>query len=276
VFIAAICPNTRAQGNSIAPKVNGNLHEENDRRERFSVDFGFFLTNYNSGISIGSEQLGLGIHIDIEDVLGLKTTTFALHGNANYRFGENKKHTVSIGYFGIYRNAFKVLESELVIGDNVFPIGTEISTNFNLSILRAKYDYSFLQNDHVSLGASVGFFIMPIGFSIKASGPGEQTTDFVAPLPVLGLRSDFLLSKKLYLHQSVELFFISVDNFQGRILDLDINVEHKTFKHFSFGAGINSNRLNIKVDNVGNPNINFFGEIGLEYSGVYSFAKYRF
>ena len=268
--------NIQAQVNSIAPTINDSLQKTENNRERFSISFGGFLTNYNSGISIGSKQLGIGFHIDLEDALGLKTTTFAFRGNVNYHFGKERKQTVSFGYFGINRNAQKTLDSELEIGDVVFPIGTELTSKFDLTILRVKYDYAFLQNENVSIGASFGLFIMPISFSVITQHFEEQATDLVAPLPVLGLRSDFLITKKLYLRQSVELLLISIDDFQGRILDLDILMVHNTFKHVSFGLGINSNRLNIKAKGKSYPNINFFGEIGMEYTGVYLFAKYRF
>ncbi len=276
VLLAANRSNVQAQVNSIAPTIIDSLQKTNDNWERFSVSFGGFLSNYNSGISIGSERLGIGIHIDLEDALGLKTAAFAFRGNTNYRFGKKMKHAVSFGYFGVYRNSHKVLQTELEIGNIVIPVGSEINSSFDLSIWRAKYDYSFLQNENVSLGVSVGLFIMPIKFSVKTLHFEEQATDLVAPLPVIGLRSDFLITEKLYLRQSVELLLISIDNFQGRILDLDIKVEHQTFEHISFGLGINSNRLNIKAKGDTYPNIDFFGEIGMEYSGIYFFAKYHF
>ena len=57
---------------------------------RFSVSLGGFLATYNSGIILGSKQLGLGLQIDIEDALGLKTTTFAFRGRVDYKFGKSK------------------------------------------------------------------------------------------------------------------------------------------------------------------------------------------
>ena len=53
-----------------------------------SVSFGAFIAGYNSGITLGSKNLGLGLIIDIEDALGLKTTSFAMRGKAIYRFGK--------------------------------------------------------------------------------------------------------------------------------------------------------------------------------------------
>ncbi|NOR86106.1 MAG: hypothetical protein GQ527_00715 [Bacteroidales bacterium] len=242
---------------------------------RFSVSMGGFLLGNNSNISIGSETLGLGVNINIEEALGLETSTIAFRANARYRIGKAMKHSVSVGYFSINRNAYKVLEKELQIGNLTFPIGTNISSNFDLTILRAKYDYSFLQKEHVSIGASIGFYIMPISFSIKAANSKEQATSFIAPMPVIGLRTEFLLTEKFFLHQSTELLLLSIDDFKGRILDLDIALEHRTFKHFSFGLGFNSNRLVIKAKGKDYPNIDFYGSVEMEYMGVYVFVKYR-
>ena len=276
VFITAKSPSSYGQDKSVAPTITDSLPEVHESWDRFSISMGGFLSNYNSGISFGSEQLGIGVHIDLEDALGLKTSTFGFRGNASYRIGKNKRHAVSFGYFGIFRNSHKVLETELEVGNIVIPLGTEITSNFDLTILRIIYDYSFLQNEHVSLGASFGLFVMPISFSIKTLHLGSQVASFVAPLPVLGLRSDFMIVKNIYLHQSVELLLLRIDNFQGRILDLDISLEHLTFNNVSFGLGINSNRLNITKKNKDNTIIDFFGEIEMEYTGAYIFAKYRF
>ncbi len=250
-------------------------NKANNSWSRFSVSTGGFLLGNNSSISIGSKTLGLGVNINVEEALGLETSTIAFRVHASYRMGKARKHSVSVGYFSIYRNAYKVLEKKLQIGNLTFPIGTNISSNFDLTILRAKYDYSFLQKEHVSIGASIGFYIMPISFSIKAANSKEQADSFIAPMPVLGFRTEFLLTEKFFLRQSTELLLLSLDNFKGRILDIDISLEHRTFKHFSLGLGFNSNRLVIKAKGQDYPNINFYGTVEMEYMGVYVFVKYR-
>ena len=258
------------------PTIIDSLPKIPDSWEQFSLSIGAFLTNYNSGISFGSEQVGLGIHINIEDALGLKTSTIGFRANVNYRFGKNRRHAFSFGYFGIYRNSHKVLEKELEVGKVTLPVGAEIKSDFDLTILRVKYDYSFLHNNYVSIGVSFGLFILPISFSIKTLNFEDQAEDFIAPLPVFGLRSDFVIAKNLYLHQSIELLLFSIENVQGRILDIDISLEHRTFKNVSFGMGINSNRLNISAKGKDYSNIDFFGKLEMEYTGIYLFAKYRF
>ncbi len=256
--------------NSIAQ--DSNAHSDT-QWDRFSVSVGGFFATYNSGIVFASQQLGLGVVIDIEDALGLESSQLALRGNVNYAFGKTLKHSASVGYFSIFRNSKKTLESDLDLGGVLFPEGTEIKSSFDLTILRAKYEYLFYKDDRVLLGASFGLFIMPIGLKVNALNSQEKITQFTAPLPLLGVRTDFKISDKIYLKQSVEVLYISFTNFTGSLLDLNIAVEHKTFDHVAFGLGFNSNRFNFKVRNP-DSNLDFFGNINLEYTGVLFYGKY--
>ena len=244
-----------------------------DHWDRFSVSFGGFLANYNSGITYASQQLGIGVIIDIEDALGLESTQIAFRGNAIYQFGKKRNHSASFGYFGIIRKSNKILTEELELGDEIFPIGTEINSSFELTILRAKYDYAFFQDDRVSLGASFGLFVMPVNLRVKAISSQESITQFTAPLPLLGLRSDFKITEKLYLNQSVELLYLSIGDFTGSLLDLNVALEHKTFNHVAFGIGVNSNRLNINIRNP-DSSVDFFGDIRMDYTGLLFYGKY--
>ena len=241
--------------------------------DRFSISLGGFLANYNSGIIFASEQLGLGVQIDIEDALGLESSQFAFRGNATYKFGKTLKHSATFGYFGIVRSSNKILTEDLVLGGVTFPVGTQIKSNFDLTILRTKYDYAFYQDDRVSLGASFGFFIMPISLKVRANSNQDQITQFTAPLPLLGLRSDFKISDKLSLNQSIQVLYLVVGNFKGSLFDLNIALEHKTFNHVAFGIGVNSNRFNINIKNP-DSSLGFFGDIKMDYSGLLFYGKY--
>jgi hypothetical protein len=211
-----------------SPDENDSLAQKNESWDRFSVSFGGFFAGYNSGLKVGSQRLGLGLVIDIEDALGLKVTSFNYRGKVVYRFGKTKRHALVVGYFGVNRNATKILEDTLQVDDIIFPIGTELNSKFDLSIIRLKYDYSLYQDKRVSIGASIGLFIMPVKFKVKAKNSQEQVTNFVAPFPLFGLRTDFQISKKFYLLQTAELLYLSFTDFKGKLIDLTIKLEHKT------------------------------------------------
>jgi len=243
-------------------------------KERLSVSLGVFASANNTGITLGSKQAGLGVNINIEDALGLETSSFVYRGTANFRFGNKYQHSLVFDYFRINRRATKVLAADLEWGDYIYPIGTELKSKYNLSIIRLKYEYAFLQDDRVSLGFSAGLYIIPLSFSVKAIQAEEQSTALTAPLPIIGLRSGFLITKKLLLNESAELLYLKIDNFTGSILDLNLAVEHRTFKHFGFGVGFNSNRLDITAKGKDYPAFDFFGTLKMEFTGVILFAKF--
>lgn len=244
------------------------------KQERFSLHLGSFISANNGGITLGSKQAGIGIVLDLEDALALETSSFVFRASSDLTFGKRDHSSFVLDYFGINRRAEKVLEADLEIGDTIYPIGTKIDSKFNLSIIRAKYVYSFLQDERVSLSFSAGLYIVPLSFSVKSGSLKGQATSLVAPLPVLGLHSEFLITKKLELQESAEVLYLKYDNFTGSILDLNISLEHRTFKHFGFGAGFNSNRLSLTAAGKDYPFFDFFGTIRMDYTGAYLFATF--
>ena len=100
--------------------------------ERLSLNLGGFLTSINSDISINGQEMGLGVNINLEDGLGLSTSSTVIRGEADYNFGSKGRSYLRIGYFGLFRNASKTLEKELEIGGSVFPIGMELESKYNM------------------------------------------------------------------------------------------------------------------------------------------------
>lgn len=243
---------------------------------RFSVNLGGFLAGVNTGIRIGSKQLGIGIDINLEDALGMETQNFVFRSDAMYRFGKKKKHSIKASYFSFTRSAKKVLESEIEIGDHIFPIGANIESRFDLSIFNVAYDYSFFSDERVNMGISLGLFIMPIKFEAGIGGKTDEATDFVAPLPVLGLRTDFAVTQKLYIKQSAEVLYLDLNGFTGSILDLSIRLENNTFKHFGFGLGLNMYTLKIESNGKKYHQIDMVGNLEMGYTGLLFFGKYYF
>ena len=145
-----------------------------------------------------------------------------------------------------------------------------------MTIIRAKYDYSFYQDDRVSLGVSLGVFVMPLSFSIQTVYIFDEAVDMNPPFPILGLRSEFIITDKIYFKQSVDILYLPIDNFTGSIIDLVFLVGYKPFKHLGFGLGVNGNRMEITAKGKGYPGIDFFGDLKMGYTGVFLIASYSF
>lgn len=244
--------------------------------ESFSVRFGGFITGVNSDINFGIKQLGLGININLEDALGLKTSTLALRGTLEYNFGKRDRSSVRLGYFGLYRNASKILETNIEIGDTIFPIGTDVSSKLDIMIIKANYDYSFYMDKRIKLGFTVGLFILPISFSINVLGLTGKSVYFVAPLPIIGIKSSFAVTPKIFINQSIEILYLKIGAFSGNIMDLDLRIEYNPWKHIGFGLGVNSHRMTVQNYSEENNGLDFKGTIKNGYTGLLFFAKYYF
>ena len=234
------------------------------------------MTGLSSDIILGSHQVGLGLSINLEDALGLQSSSLVLRGDAGYNFGKRNRHSLRFGYFGFFRDAKKILESEIEIGDETFPVGTEVNSKFNLQVYKGAYGYSFYMDERVKLGASFGIYVLPISFSTSALGQSDQVAKFIAPLPVLGISSNFAISPKVCLKQSIEILYLEISSFKGNITDLIIRLEYNPWKHFGFGLGINTYRLNISASKEDNVSLDFVGSVKTSYTGLLFYGKYYF
>lgn len=241
--------------------------------ERFSVSLGGFLTTMNSNISIDGQEMGLGVNLNLEDALGLSTSSTVIRGEAEYNFGSKKRSHVRMGYFGLFRNASKILEAELEIGGSVFPVGTEINSKYNMQIYRGMYDYAFFRDERIMLAASVGLYILPVDFSLRTAQIIDESAKIIAPLPVAGFRNAFIIAPKFTLKQNVEFLYVKTGSFKGLISDLNIWLEYNPFKHFGFGLGFNTFRFNFSAyETIGNRD--FKGSVSTEFSGLLFYGRY--
>ncbi len=242
---------------------------------RFQISFGGFFAGYNSGITLGLEQIGAGVSVDLEEALGLNTSGWVLRGDAMYTFGKRKRSAVRVGFFDINRSASLVLDETLEIGETEFPIGTTINSKFDMTIIRAKYSYAFIHDDRVSFAVSGGFFILPLSFGIEALGLEAQRADFVAPLPVVGLRIVLKLIGKFSLYNSSEILYLSTSEIGGSILDFNFRLSHSTFDHFGFGLALNTTRINV-YSRSSSGGLDFVGDAKMEYTGIALYGSFYF
>ncbi|MCB0806161.1 MAG: hypothetical protein KDC05_10215 [Bacteroidales bacterium] len=243
------------------------------RWERFSVNLGVFLNTMNNDLQLGSSK-GFGVTVNLENALGLTTSTFVMRGKTEYNFGKKRRSSLRLGFVSMTRNASKTLEGEITIGDYVYKKGITIKSSFGFTIIRAVYDYAFYQDNRARIGLTGGFFAMPVNFSIEYLD--IQTAKFVAPLPVIGLRSSFQITPKVTLKQSAELFYIKILGYTGSISDINFVVDYKILDHFGVGLGLNSFKLNVEATQDSRLLGEINGTVKSGVSGVMLFARYFF
>lgn len=244
--------------------------------ERFSFKLGGYIANLESSVYIGSEALGLGASVDVEEALGLDSSMSVLRAEVSYRFGSSQRHMLGLKYYDFRRSSTKSLEAEIKWQDKTYPIGTTVDSYLNIAVLKAGYGYAFFQDDRISLAASIGLFITPIEGGISAAGVGTTEESIIAPLPVVGLQLDFAITPKLFLKQSLEVFYLEVGDFKGSIAAFTIACEYNFWKNVGFGIGYDVFDLKLESNGSDYPNLDFIGKIEFAYSGLLLYTKIYF
>jgi hypothetical protein len=245
--------------------------------ERFSLNLGGFVATLNSDFRIGSQSLGVGLDVNPEDVLGLDSSLFVFRADAIWRFTDNRRHRFDLSYYDLRRSATKTIEADIQIKDRVFSAGATIDTLFDLQIIRAAYSYSLIQDDRFDLGISAGLFIMPIKIRLSSSNSGAaEEQGMTAPLPVVGLRFDFAITPKLFLKESIDVFYFQYQSFSGGLFDAKVGLEYNIWKHVGVGVAYDYFRLQFKVDGNDYPGLDMVGKLQFNYGGILLYGKLFF
>jgi hypothetical protein len=258
--------------------VAGSAHAQGDGApwEKFSIAVGGFVTESDTSIQVNSKTLGVGAVVDLETVLGVERSFSTYRIDARYRFGQSRRHEVEFHYFNSDRTGDKVLEEDLQIGDVIFPAGTGVVTDFELQFANIDYVYNFLMDDRVRFGASAGLHTTGVRLKVsETGGPNVEDEEFTAPLPMIGLRAEVLMTERWRLKADVNLFYLEYDNYTGRLGDFILAVEYVPWKHFGIGAGLNS--INYRIDADGDSSVaDFNGELDFQLTGFMLYGRYFF
>ena len=270
IFMAAICPPAFAEENAAKKKA------ETLPWDKASITLGTFVSSTNSNVRLSAN--GVGVGIDVEEALGLDTTTTVFRAGGIWRFSDNRRHRADLTWFALRRDGNTQLAQDITIDGVTYPTGTSISTAFDMDVYKATYSYSFFQDDRMDIGASMGLYIMPIRFEFSASGlvNGQVSEAITAPLPVFGLRADFALTPKWLVKSSIELFYLEYEQFKGALFDTSLAVEYKAFKRVGFGLAVENFNLAVEAEGEDYPEINFKGKFEYRYLGAMLYARIYF
>ena len=251
------------------------------------LNIGYYFAILDSSFRIGDKNLGIGLEVDVEGLLGLDTTKSSFRIDGGYRFGRTQRHKVEFSWFSFNRDGTVTLSKEIEIPD--LPDGSgggsigpgQFDSVFNFDIIQVKYDYSFVFDERVDLNLGIGLFIMPIefGFTGTINNVGQSTVEesITAPLPVVGLGFDFAITPEWFIRQDAELFYLEIDNYKGGIANLMLALEYLPWKHVGFGLGVDWMQVAVEADSATDvPGVDFIGNVEFSYLGLQAYLKAYF
>jgi len=237
--------------------------------DRFSVSLGIFFTDRDTETRLDGTTEN-GTITDLETDLGLRASDSVFRFDSYYRF--NDRHRIDFSIFDLSRTSSKQIQRDIQWGDRLFAIDTAIDADFDLSIYKAAYTYSFMQRDKGYLGATFGIYTADTKISLSEQNLGQaEIGDITAPLPVIGLRGDYKINDKWTFRGSGEFFFVEFDNIDGSLVDLYAGLDYSLTDSMSVGLGFNSVNLNVDASKS-----SFQGSLDWKYAGGLLFLKFDF
>lgn len=223
-----------------------------DRPRGFAYVGAFFVTDIDSNLAVFGQDLPLGARVDISRELGLRSSLNVPRLAVGWRFGRTRSHALSFGWYDLSREGRRNIGFEIELPDDtIIPVGIQVDSFINSEIYRVSYTWFFHDDGKVALGFGGGFFVGNLGAGIRVEGltlerGGEES--LTAPLPVIGARIRYQITPKLGLLANSDWFLVDYEQYRGVLLDLQLFVNHQTFKHVGFGAGMNLQGLDLEVD----------------------------
>ena len=249
--------------------------------EKGSISFGGFAAAFDSTVSFGRSRTG-GVSFNAEDLFDLDTSLTVLRVDAMYRPGQSLRHQLDFSYAAYHRSGSTTLSRDLSIGDITYPIGAKVDTVFNFDIIRGTYSYALLQDDRMRVALGLGVYAVPLKIRIRgATAGGEEAIEganATLPLPALALGGQFQLIPKLFLYTGVEAMYLEISDFRGSLLEANVGLEYRPWKHVGFGLGYNSMTVNVEGETTKShyPGVDFLGKVGVRYSGLMLYGKFTF
>lgn len=191
----------------------------------FVLSLGAYLVNSDTSLRVDGKAGEIGTPIDWDRTFGGGDLT-RFRVEAQWRFAD--RHKLRAMWFNSDRSASRTLDREIDWGDETFPVDTRVKGEIKYDIYELSYEYAFFKRETYELSASIGAYYAQWDASLSATitnpdgsnqrnAKGDASLD--APLPVLGLRGQWVLPYDLSLDMSGQWFVVSIDQYSGNLQD---------------------------------------------------------
>lgn len=215
--------------------------------DRFSFELGGFYSRASTQASLGPPAGGTGVVVDFENTLGLEERNLSAIGGFLWRISDRWRFEVE--YFSLNRDATRTLENDITWGDlGTITAGTTVNSKYDFSDIRVGVGYSFFKRRDKELGVGFGLHVAGIKTSIQTPVAGTESTDVLAPLPVLNLYGTFALTNEWAVRFRLDWLSLNYDAYSGDLRSTAIDVLYRPFRNVGFGLGLRTFVLDVEID----------------------------
>jgi hypothetical protein len=238
--------------------------------EKFKLNFGTILNRNDTSLAIQGAQ-GRGIEFGLEGATGLQKDRWSTLASGTWRFAPD--HRVGIQTFSTRRSASKVIDQELVIKDEVIPVGTTLQTSAKTDFFIVNYQYSLMRDDRIELAAMAGIYGARFRYSFDATNPPRDIdAKTTAPMPMVGIALDTFLTPRWTISAFFEGLYLKVGDVKGSIAYIGLSTDYMLTRHFGLGLGINAVNIGADVSD----GDGFTGSLDWRSQSFFAYGQLRF
>ena len=237
--------------------------------EKFKLNFGTILNRNDTSLAIQGPQ-GRGGEFGLEGATGLQKDRWSTLASGTWRVAPN--HRVGFQSFSTRRHGQKVIDQELVIKDEVIPIGTNLETTAKTDFLIFNYQYSLMRDDRVELSAMAGIYGARFRYAFDSTNPPRDIdAKTTAPLPMFGISLDTFLTPRWTVSTFFEGLYLKVGDVKGGIAYIGLSTDYMITKHLGIGVGVNAVNIGADVTDDG-----FTGSLDWRSHSFFAYGQVRF
>ena len=218
-----------------------------------------------------------GTEIDLESDLNLDDSALLPAFFAGARLGSG--FSLGAEYYSLGRDGPVTLERDIVFQDVTYPATVDVTTGFDTDVYRFTVGYAFVGNEDFEIGAALGLHATDIALSVSGEGSAggavrqieTRRTEFLAPLPTIGLFATFEPMPRLTVGARVDFLSLSIDDYDGRLINAQASAAYRIFGNV--GVGIAYRFVDYRLDV---EKTNYVGRFSYEFSGPAVFLEIGF
>lgn len=210
-----------------------------------------------NSFKVQSDRLGdVGDNIDFGDSLGVSHRSTFFNGQLRWKFGREKKWSLSGQYFSNDATGSSVLTEDIEWDGLTFREGTFAEAGVKLKVARLFLGRSLFKNDTNDFGLGVGIHNIDLKAFIEGEiiindvTTGVQRSDVSGSqiLPNIGGWYNFSPAKRWLLHARLDWISASIGDYDGSLWNSSIGINYQAWRHVGFDLAWQYFNLNINVD----------------------------
>jgi hypothetical protein len=246
-------------------------------QQTFQVALGVFINGSALEIQANGRTLDNASEVDWENTFGDEDVN-RFRVDALWRISD--RHHLRLMYTDYSRRDTRRIDREIQWQDEIFPIGVEVEGNLGFEIFELAYEFAFLHSERFELAGGIGLHYTTFEAGLEATvtapvGSGTReiggTASLDAPLPVIGVHALWRMIGSFYLEGQAQAFALSIDEYDGEILNLRAALIWQPTALLGIGVGYDYFQVDLDIER---PRFN--GSMDWIYSGPQLFVSVSF